>query len=91
MRKPKPNDEKVVNAGVSLPAKFIKEVREIAQVEGFQTLTSLTNHLLHQWLQQIQRKREVEQIERNRLLEGRQNAAAGDSSKKLRRQKKASD
>jgi hypothetical protein len=90
MRKPKPIDEKVVNAGISLPAKFIKQVRAIARNEGFQTLTSLTNHLLYQWLQQIRRKREAEQIERELMID-RQRSAGNGPYKKPRRQKKASD
>jgi hypothetical protein len=90
MRKPKPTAEKVVNAGISLPAKFIKEMRAIARNEGFQTLTSLTNHLLHQWLQQIRRKREAEQIERKFMID-RHRSIGNGPHKKRRREKKGSD
>jgi Arc/MetJ-type ribon-helix-helix transcriptional regulator len=64
MRKPKPVEERVQNAGVSLPPRFLEEVRDMAKVEGYETLTALVRYLLTQWMQEVQKKWDLEEIQR---------------------------
>lgn len=53
-----------MNAGVSLPPKFIDEVRDAAKVEGYETLTALVRYLLTQWMQEIEAKWEAQDLQR---------------------------
>jgi hypothetical protein len=68
MRKRKPEGQRVINAGISLPPAFIEEIRGAARMEGFETLTTLARYLLTQWLQQTHDKWETQEIERERRL-----------------------
>jgi Arc/MetJ-type ribon-helix-helix transcriptional regulator len=68
-RRSKPTEERVVNAGISLPPRFINEIRAAAQAEGFETLTTLVRYLLTQWLQQMHHKWEVEELTREAAKE----------------------
>jgi Arc/MetJ-type ribon-helix-helix transcriptional regulator len=68
-RRSKPTEERVVNAGISLPPRFINEIRAAAQAEGFETLTTLVRYLLTQWLQQMHHKWEVEELMRETAKE----------------------
>jgi hypothetical protein len=66
VRKPKPASERVINAGISLPPRFIEEVRDVAQAEGFASLTHLVRWLLTQWKQEVEKKWEMEEIEKEK-------------------------
>lgn len=55
--------ERVVNAGISLPPKFIETARYAGKIEGFETLTSLVRYLITQWLQEMEKKWERQEIE----------------------------
>ena len=66
VRKPKPASERVINAGISLPPQFIEEIRDMAQVEGFASLTHLVRWLITQWRQEIEKKWELEEIEKEK-------------------------
>ena len=67
MRKRKPAEERVQNAGISLPPKFIDEMRDAAKVEGYETLTALVRYLLTQWYHEIHEKWDAQEIVRERL------------------------
>jgi hypothetical protein len=67
MRKRKAAGERVVNAGISLPPGLIEHARECARIEGFETLTNLTRYLLTQWLQEVENRWELHEIEREKL------------------------
>jgi Arc/MetJ-type ribon-helix-helix transcriptional regulator len=69
MRKPKPVEERVMNAGVSLPPRFIEEVRHAAKVEGYETLTTLVRYLLTQWLRKTHDKWEAQDLEQEAMRE----------------------
>src|SRR5258705_13060685 len=63
MRKRKAPGERAVNAGISLPPGLIEHARDAAKVEGFETLTDLTRYLLTQWLQEVEYRWELKEIE----------------------------
>lgn len=64
MIRPRKNvGERVINAGISLPPKFIDIARNAAKIEGFETLTSLVRYLITQWLQEMEKKWERDEIE----------------------------
>jgi hypothetical protein len=85
MRKRKAAGEKVINAGISLPPGLIEHARECAKIEGFETLTNLTRYLLTQWLQEIENKWELQEIEREKL---RASPSSGPPAKKRGRPSK---
>ena len=63
MRKRKAPGERAINAGISLPPGLIDHARDAAKVEGFETLTDLTRYLLTQWLQEVEYRWELKEIE----------------------------
>jgi hypothetical protein len=67
MRKRKAPGERAINAGISLPPALIDHARECAKVEGFDNLTNLTRYLLVQWLQEVENRWELHEIEREKL------------------------
>ncbi len=67
IRPRKDASERVINAGISLPPKFIETARYGAKIEGFETLTSLVRYLITQWLQEMDKKWEREEIEREKF------------------------
>jgi hypothetical protein len=67
MRKTKPAEERVQNAGISLPPKFTEEIRAAAKVEGYLSLTALVHYLLTQWYQEVQQKWDMQDVTRERL------------------------
>jgi len=67
MRKRKAPGERAVNAGISLPPALIEHARECAKVEGFDNLTNLVRYLVTQWLQEVENRWELHEIEREKL------------------------
>jgi hypothetical protein len=67
MRKPKAPGERAVNAGISLPPALIEHARDCAKIEGFDNLTNLTRYLLTKWLQEVENRWELHEIEREKL------------------------
>jgi hypothetical protein len=67
MRKRKAPGERCINAGISLMPSLIEHARECAKVEGFDSLTNLTRYLLTQWLQEVENRWELHEIEREKL------------------------
>jgi hypothetical protein len=67
MRKRKAAGERAVNAGISLPPALIEHARHCAKIEGFDNLTNLTRYLLTQWLQEVENRWELHEIEREKL------------------------
>lgn len=55
--------ERAINAGISLPPRLIETARNAAKIEGFETLTVLVRYLINQWLQEMEKKWERDEIE----------------------------
>jgi Arc/MetJ-type ribon-helix-helix transcriptional regulator len=75
MRKRKPVEERVMNAGISLPARFVEEVREAADFEGFPNLSGLVRRPLTQWLRETKEKWDAEDLRRQARHEAAESAA----------------